>query len=114
MTDGRQIRAADLEQGEHVETAPLSLARARKASERQAIEKALLRHRGRLGHAAQELGISRVTLYRLLGSHALRAAATPQELVLEHASSNERSISSGIFRPFAPGGDPTVGGENAL
>jgi transcriptional regulator of acetoin/glycerol metabolism len=32
----------------------------------------LLRHRGRLGDAAQELGISRVTLYRLLSAHGMR------------------------------------------
>ena len=58
--------------GYHVEIVPVSLAQAREAAERQAIELALLRHRGRLGDAAQELGISRVTLYRLLCSHGMR------------------------------------------
>src|ERR1700712_508230 len=66
MSEGRQISARDLELGEYVEVAPVSLAQAREAAERQAIELALLRHRGRLGDAAQELGISRVTLYRLV------------------------------------------------
>jgi transcriptional regulator of acetoin/glycerol metabolism len=42
-------------------------------AERQAIQMALLRHRGRLGDAAHELGISRVTLYRLLSAHGLRS-----------------------------------------
>jgi DNA-binding NtrC family response regulator len=72
MSEGRQISARDLELGEYVEVAPVSLAQAREAAERQAIELALLRHRGRLGDAAQELGISRVTLYRLLSSHGMR------------------------------------------
>src|SRR5579863_2169074 len=72
MSEGRQISARDLELGEYVEVAPVSLAQAREAAERQAIELALLRHRGRLGDAAQELGISRVTLYRLLNAHGLR------------------------------------------
>jgi DNA-binding NtrC family response regulator len=72
MSEGRQISARDLELGEYVEVAPVSLAQAREAAERQAIELALLRHRGRLGDAAQELGISRVTLYRLLCSHGMR------------------------------------------
>ncbi|WP_116136414.1 sigma-54 dependent transcriptional regulator [Trinickia diaoshuihuensis] len=72
MSEGRLISAHDLELAEYVEIAPVSLAQAREAAERQAIELALLRHRGRLGDAAQELGISRVTLYRLLSAHGMR------------------------------------------
>ncbi|CAN7443477.1 sigma-54 dependent transcriptional regulator [Trinickia sp. LjRoot230] len=72
MTEGRLITARDLELADYVDIVPVSLAQAREAAERQAIELALLRHRGRLGDAAQELGISRVTLYRLLGSHGMR------------------------------------------
>jgi DNA-binding NtrC family response regulator len=75
MSEGRQITSRDLELGEYVEVAPVSLAQARETAERQAIELALLRHRGRLGDAAHELGISRVTLYRLLTSHGLRTAS---------------------------------------
>jgi DNA-binding NtrC family response regulator len=73
MSDGRQITARDLELEEHVEVAPMTLAQAREVAERQAIQMALLRHRGRLGEAAHELGISRVTLYRLLSAHGLRS-----------------------------------------
>jgi DNA-binding NtrC family response regulator len=80
MSEGRQITARDLELGEYVEVALVSLAQAREAAERQAIEQALLRHRGRLGEAAQELGISRVTLYRLLIAHGLRGAAADDEV----------------------------------
>ncbi|WP_027817343.1 sigma-54 dependent transcriptional regulator [Paraburkholderia bannensis] len=72
MSEGRAITARDLELGDYVEVVPVSLAQAREAAERQAIELALLRHRGRLGDAAQELGISRVTLYRLLCAHGMR------------------------------------------
>jgi DNA-binding NtrC family response regulator len=73
MSEGQQIGASDLELADYVEVAPVSLAQARESAERQAIELALLRHRGRLSDAAQELGISRVTLYRLLTAHGLRA-----------------------------------------
>src|SRR6201995_4981231 len=72
MSEGRAITARDLELSEDVEIVPVSLAQAREAAERQAIELALLRHRGRLGDAGQELGISRVTLYRLVGSQGMR------------------------------------------
>ncbi|CAL8481199.1 sigma 54-interacting transcriptional regulator [Caballeronia sp. S22] len=75
MSDGRQITARDLELGEHAEAEPISLEQARRAAERRAIEMALLRHRGRLGEAANELGIARVTLYRLLNAHDLRPEA---------------------------------------
>ena len=72
MSEGRLITAHDLELADFVDVAPVSLAQAREAAERQAIELALLRHRGRLGDAAQELAISRVTLYRLLSAHGMR------------------------------------------
>ncbi|WP_206952971.1 sigma-54 dependent transcriptional regulator [Trinickia acidisoli] len=72
MSEGRLITAHDLELADYVEIAPVSLAHAREVAERQVIELALLRHRGRLGDAAQELGVSRVTLYRLLSSHGMR------------------------------------------
>jgi DNA-binding NtrC family response regulator len=75
MSEGRQILASDLELGEYAEAAPMTLAQAREQAERQAIEVALLRHRGRLGEAADELGISRVTLYRMLTAYGLRTKA---------------------------------------
>jgi len=72
MSEGRTITADDLELSGHVATAPLTLAQARETAERQAIELALLRHRGRFGDAARELSISRATLYRLLSTHGMR------------------------------------------
>jgi DNA-binding NtrC family response regulator len=89
MSEGRAITAHDLELADYVEVIPVSLAQAREAAERQAIELALLRHRGRLGDAAHELGISRVTLYRLLGSHGMRHMET------EHLTPHPGGLASG-------------------
>ncbi|MFK4443589.1 DNA-binding NtrC family response regulator [Caballeronia udeis] len=72
MSDARQISASDLELGQYAEIASMSLAQAREVGERRAIELALLRNRGRLADAAQQLGISRVTLYRLLSLYGMR------------------------------------------
>ena len=72
MADGKLVTAEGLELAGFVVSVPISLAQAREAAERHAIEVALLRHRGRLGDAALDLGISRVTLYRLLGAHGMR------------------------------------------
>ncbi|QCU53014.1 sigma-54-dependent Fis family transcriptional regulator [Burkholderia pseudomallei] len=72
MSEGRMISAADLELSGYAEVAPMSLEEARERAERHAIEVALLRHRGRLADAARELGVSRVTLYRLLCAYGMR------------------------------------------
>ncbi|OAJ54202.1 Fis family transcriptional regulator [Paraburkholderia ginsengiterrae] len=72
MSEGRTISAEDLELSAYSTGAPVTLAQARETAERQAIELALLRHRGRLGDAARELGISRTTLYRLLVTYGMR------------------------------------------
>ncbi|MGF6770819.1 DNA-binding NtrC family response regulator [Paraburkholderia sp. GAS199] len=73
MSEGRTISADDLELSNYAASNPLTLAQARETAERQAIELALLRHRGRPGDAARELGVSRTTLYRLLSAHGVRA-----------------------------------------
>jgi DNA-binding NtrC family response regulator len=72
MSEGRMITATDLELGDYAVLAPVSLVEAREAAERQVIEQALLRHRGRFAEAARELGVSRVTLYRLMCAHGMR------------------------------------------
>lgn len=72
MADSRLISAADLDLGQYTAQQSTTLAEARERAEKRAIEAALLRHRHRLAEAAAELGISRVTLYRLMGSHGLR------------------------------------------
>jgi DNA-binding NtrC family response regulator len=83
MAEGRLIGAHDLELGEFAECVPMSLAQAREVGERQAIEMALLRNRGRVGDAARELGVSRVTLYRILSAYNMRDAETSSGLGLD-------------------------------
>lgn len=72
MSEGRTSSAGDLELSQHVAVVPVTLAQARETAERQALELALLRHRGRAGDAARDLSISRTTLYRLLSTHGMR------------------------------------------
>ncbi|WP_408588409.1 sigma-54 dependent transcriptional regulator [Paraburkholderia bannensis] len=72
MAESKLISADDLDLGQFTEQQTVTLAQAREAAEKRAIEAALLRHRHRLTEAATDLGISRVTLYRLMGTHGLR------------------------------------------
>jgi DNA-binding NtrC family response regulator len=72
MSEERTITAADLELGTYAAASTTTLAQARETAERQAIDLALLRHRGRSADAARELGISRATLYRLIAAHGMR------------------------------------------
>ncbi|POR45931.1 Fis family sigma54 specific transcriptional regulator [Paraburkholderia eburnea] len=76
MAESKLISADDLDLGQFTEQQTVTLAQAREAAEKRAIEAALLRHRHRLTEAAADLGISRVTLYRLMGSHGLRDEKT--------------------------------------
>jgi hypothetical protein len=57
-----------------VQVGALTLAQAREVAERDAIEKTLLRQRGRLSQAAEDLQISRVTFYRLMRAHGKRSS----------------------------------------
>jgi DNA-binding NtrC family response regulator len=72
MAENKLISADDLDLAHFSEQQTMTLAQAREAAEKRAIEVALLRHRHRLNEAATDLGISRVTLYRLMGTHGLR------------------------------------------
>ncbi len=72
MAEGRLITAADLHIEGIASRPPPTLEDSRDAATREAIERALQRNHGRLVDTARELGISRVTLYRLLGRHGLR------------------------------------------
>ena len=68
MADGRQITATDLELTGVVSSAavPQTLKEAREEVEREIVQEALRRHRGKITSAAQELGVSRPTLYELM------------------------------------------------
>jgi DNA-binding NtrC family response regulator len=72
MAESRVITADDLELTQFATAKAVTLAEAREVAEQAAIQQALRRHRNRLNEAAQELGISRVTLYRLMGNQRLR------------------------------------------
>jgi DNA-binding NtrC family response regulator len=92
MAESRAITPGDLELAGCVELQVSTLAEARDQAERGAIEQALARHRFRLSAAAQELEVSRATLYRLMLVHGLRGRqdeAAPQrgrqEVVLPHS-----------------------------
>jgi DNA-binding NtrC family response regulator len=77
MAEGKLISARDLDLEPFTVQETLTLAQVREAAEKHAIEAALLRHRHRLNEAAADLGISRVTLYRLMGAHGLREINAP-------------------------------------
>src|SRR3546814_8742948 len=72
MCDGPCITARDLRLDATETGAPETLDAARCQGERAAIERALQRNGHRLAATARELGISRVTLYRLMARHGLR------------------------------------------
>ncbi len=72
MTDNRYISAHDLHLDESDDSGLQTLDAARCQGERAAIERALQRNANRLVATARDLGISRVTLYRLMNRHGLR------------------------------------------
>jgi DNA-binding NtrC family response regulator len=74
LAEHRLISAHDLEL-RPADEGPMTLAQVREAAEKRAIEAALLRRRNRVGEAAEALGVSRITLYRLMNAYGMRAAA---------------------------------------
>ncbi|MFC5428529.1 sigma 54-interacting transcriptional regulator [Paraburkholderia denitrificans] len=76
MAESKLITADDLDLAHFTAQQTVTLSQARESAEKRAIEAALLRHRHRLAEAAADLGISRVTLYRLMGTHGLRDEKT--------------------------------------
>jgi two-component system NtrC family response regulator len=66
MADSKRVTANDLELTELVREQPQTLKEARENVEREIVQDALRRHRGKITSAALELGISRPTLYELM------------------------------------------------
>ena len=67
MADGKRVSARDLELTEALSALPpQTLKDARENVEREMVQDALRRHRGKVTSAALELGISRPTLYELM------------------------------------------------
>jgi DNA-binding NtrC family response regulator len=79
MAENKLISAEDLDLAHYTAQQSMSLSQAREAAEKRAIEAALLRHRHRLSEAAADLGVSRVTLHRLMGVHGLRESTEVDE-----------------------------------
>ena len=73
MTEGRYIDDADMGLDARAAQVAPTLEEVRAEAEREAILSALRRNRQRIGETARELGVSRVTLYRLMTRHQLRA-----------------------------------------
>jgi two-component system NtrC family response regulator len=67
MADGKRVTARDLELTDTLSALPSkTLKEARESVEREMIQNALRRHRGKITSAAVELGVSRPTLYELM------------------------------------------------
>jgi two-component system NtrC family response regulator len=67
MADGKRVTATDLELTDTLSALPpQTLKEARESVEREMVQDALRRHRGKITSAALELGISRPTLYELM------------------------------------------------
>jgi two-component system NtrC family response regulator len=67
MADGKRVTASDLELTDALDALlPQTLRGARERVERELVQDALRRHRGRISAAALDLGISRPTLYELM------------------------------------------------
>jgi two-component system NtrC family response regulator len=73
MSDGPLLNAEDLGlQAPDTEPAPLNLRQVREAAEREAVSRALAQARGNVAQAAELLGVSRPTLYDLMGRMGLK------------------------------------------
>jgi two-component system NtrC family response regulator len=67
MAEGKRVTAADLELATALDgVTPQTLKEARETVEREIVQDALRRHSGRIASAAQDLGVSRPTLYELM------------------------------------------------
>jgi two-component system NtrC family response regulator len=68
MAEGKRVTARDLELTDTLSALPpQTLKEARETVEGEMVQDALRRHRGKITAAALELGISRPTLYELMG-----------------------------------------------
>jgi two-component system NtrC family response regulator len=76
MADGKQVTAADLglEGTEHTHES-LNLREVRQRAESKAIRVALMKSYGNISRAAEQLGVTRPTLYDLMNKYGLSAEA---------------------------------------
>ncbi|MFY0990089.1 sigma-54 interaction domain-containing protein [Halomonas sp. C05BenzN] len=97
MCDKRLITPVDLglERRQHATRHRMTLEQARDMAECDAIKAALARNKGKMIHAARELGISRVTLYRLIDKHGIDRCSGSAEGDVDLHSSNIIRLPSG-------------------
>jgi excisionase family DNA binding protein len=102
MTDGEFVTAEDLGL---VEVDPsvthAHLGDARSVAEKQILIDALRHADGNASRAATLLGVSRATLYRLIGKHGLTAEETGVHRGLSHRSQVDRHAENGTKTPPA-------------
>ena len=84
MADGKQVTANDLGiAGDEIEPPSLNLREVRQRAESKAIRVALTRNFGNISRAAADLGITRPTLYDLLGKYGLSSEAYSKRSLAE-------------------------------
>ena len=71
MASGRFIEPADLELEFDTDALPPTLKEVRERAEAEAVRQALLRFEGHVGKAAESLGVSRPTVYRIIKAYDL-------------------------------------------
>ncbi len=76
MAEGDIVRAADLDFVAAAGTASLNLQEARRAAERNVVDRALAQADGNISKAAALLGVSRPTLYNLIGRTSALSCST--------------------------------------
>ena len=77
MADGKQVTASDMgiEIVEEQEANSLNLREVRQQAESKAIRVALMKNFGNISRSAEQLGVTRPTLYDLLNKYGLSAEA---------------------------------------
>jgi len=82
MAEGRHVSPADLELTDGTDAAEIiTLKQARETAEREVVMNAMQRSNGKISRAAEDLGISRPTLYELLEKLGMRPAGEEKEAV---------------------------------
>ena len=92
--DGKFVRASDLvgiHECQRQAPAPRSLPRPGSAAERETLLAALSRTQENISLTAQQLGVSRVTLYRMLRRHAINLSRGLKEAPVTHADAKPGS-----------------------
>jgi two-component system NtrC family response regulator len=88
MAEGRYVTAQDMELADGADLADvITLKQARETAEREAILTAMQRAGGKISRAAEELGISRPTLYELLEKLGISRTGTGSEETIAPQSS---------------------------